>query len=319
MLITGGLGFIGSNLAQHCAARGARVTILDACLDPYGWNPANIKDMDRVEHVRGDVRDADTVRRLVADADVVFDCAAQVSHTISVKEPFLDLDINARGPLTVLEACRHENPGAAVVYASTRGVIGRMRTSPITEDHPTEPTDLNGIHKLAAEKQMRLYHDLYGIHTASLRISNTFGPRGQMKSDDYGVINWFIRRALLREPIVIHGEGLQTRDYNYVDDVCEAFLLAAETPGAAGHAFMLGSGVETSLIDMIRMICDITGYDADIEKIPRPGERQAIEIGNYVVSIQKARDILGWAPRTPVREGLEKTIDFYRTRMEDYV
>jgi UDP-glucose 4-epimerase len=320
VLITGGLGFIGSNIAQACRARGAAVTILDACLDPYGWNFANIKEIkDDVRFVRGDVRDFDTVKSLVETADIIFDCAAQVSHTISVKEPFLDLDINARGALTVLEACRRANPAAKVVYASTRGVIGRRRFTPITEEHPTEPTDLNGIHKLAVEKYAALYNRLYSVRTSCLRISNTFGPRSQMRNDDYGVINWFIRRALREEPIVIHGEGLQTRDYNYVDDVTEAFLLAAKRPEADGEAFMLGCGVETSLIDMIRMILEETGRDMPIVKIPRPAEREAIEIGNYGVSIEKAQRLLGWTPRIDAREGIRRTVEFYRERMEEYL
>lgn len=320
VLITGGLGFIGSNLAVRCATLGARVSIVDACLPWYGWNEFNLHEVrDRVEMVLGDTRDIDLMCRLVNGKDFLFDCAAQVSHTLSVKDPFLDIDINCRGTMTVLEACRRENPSIKVVFASTRGVIGRLQRSPIDETHPTEPTDMNGIDKLAAEKYYALYYRLYGIRSCSLRISNTYGPRGQMRSDDYGVVNWFIRRALLNEPIVIHGDGLQTRDYNYVDDVVEAFLLAASSDRADGQVYMLGSGESTRFIDVIEMIIELTGTRRRVEKIPRPAERAAIEIGNYEVSIDKIRSQLGWQPRTTLREGLEKTIEYYRQFLKHYL
>ena len=320
ILITGGLGFIGSNLAVHCAERGARVTVLDACLPWYGWNEYNIESVkDRVELIRGDTRDLDLMRRLVQSKDFIFDCAAQVSHTLSVKNPFLDIDINCRGTMTLLEACREQNRAAKIVFASTRGVIGRLQHSPIDETHPTEPTDMNGIDKLAAEKYYRLYNDLYGIRSCSLRISNTYGPRGQMRSDDYGVVNWFIRRALLDEPIVIHGEGFQTRDYNYVDDVVDAFLLAATSDRSNGQVYMLGSGVSTRFIDVIQMIIETTGTKQQVQKIPRPTERAAIEIGNYEVSIAKIRRELGWQPKVSLREGIEKTVAYYRQHLKHYL
>jgi len=319
-LITGGLGFIGSNLAVRCAQLGAHVTILDACLPQYGWNEYNIEPVkDKVELVKGDTRDLKLVRSLVRDKHLIFDCAAQVSHTLSVKDPFLDIDINCRGTMTILESCREVNPDVKIVFASTRGVIGRLQRSPIDETHPTEPTDMNGIDKLAAEKYYRLYNDLYGIRSCSLRISNTYGPRGQMRSDDYGVVNWFIRRAMLGEPIVIHGEGLQTRDYNYVDDVVAAFLLAAGSEAANGQAYMLGSGVSTRFIDVIQMIIETTGTRQSVQKVPRPAERAAIEIGDYEVSIDKIRRQLGWAPKIGLREGLEKTVAYYREHLEHYL
>lgn len=322
VLVTGGLGFIGSNLAVAAVAQGASVTVLDALLPAYGGNRLNVEGAARpVEVVVGDVRDAALVRRVIDGADVVFDCAAQVSHSLSVKDPFLDIDINCRGALTLLEAARHHAPRARLVYASTRGVIGRTVYSPIDEQHPTEPTDMNGIDKLAAEKFYRLYGELYGLWTSSLRISNTYGPRAQMRHDDYGVVNWFLRRAMRREPITIHGEGRQLRDYNHVDDVVRAFFLAASVEAARGHAFLLGSGAGTSLIHMIETILDIVGWEHAVTKIPRPHERQAIEIGNYVVTIDKARTLLGWSPSIGVRDGLEATHRWYAEngRLERYL
>ncbi len=322
VLVTGGLGFIGSNLAMAASAQGARVTVLDALLPAYGGNRANLEGAKTPIRVDvGDVRNLSLVQELIAGADVVFDCASQISHSLSVKEPFLDVDINCKGALTVLEAARHKAPNARLVYASTRGVIGRTVYSPIDEEHPTEPTDMNGIDKLAAEKYYRLYGELYGLWTTSLRISNTYGARAQMRHDDYGVVNWFLRQAMRREPITIHGEGKQLRDYNHVDDVVRAFFLAATVPEARGQAFLLGSGAGTSLIAMIETILDIAGWDHQVTKIPRPQERQAIEIGNYVVTIEKAKRLLGWTPEVPVREGLQHTHDWYVAggRLEKYL
>ncbi len=312
VVVTGGLGFVGSNLAVAAASQGARVTVVDACLPQYGFNHANVEGARTpVEVVVGDIRDLETMRRCLQGADVVFDCAAQVSHSLSVKDAFLDVDINCRGTLTVLEAARAVAPRAHLVFASTRGVIGRTVYSPIDEAHPNEPTDMNGIDKLAGEKYYRLYGDLYGLWTSSLRISNTYGPRGQMRNDDYGVVNYFLRKCMRREPITIHGEGLQLRDYNHVYDVVRAFFLAATKAEAKGHAFLLGSGAGTALITMIDTMRELTGFDTPVTKVPRPHERQAIEIGNYVVTIEKARRLLGWSPTIGTREGLAQTLAFY--------
>lgn len=319
VVITGGLGFIGSGLAHAAAALGARVRLLDAKLDPYGWNEANIRDLRPApELMAGDVRDPRAVEQALAGADVVFDCAAQVSHTLSVRDPLLDTDINCRGALTVLEALRRVAPKARVVYASTRGVIGRMHSSPVDELHPTHPTDINGIDKLAAEKYYQFYHRVHGLKTTALRIANTFGPRSQMRHGDYGIVNWFIRLGLEGREIAIYGEGKQTRDYNYVDDVSRAFLLAAVRPEAVGEVFMLGSGQATPFVEMVEKIRQATGLRPPIRHLPWDEERKAIEIGDYVVSIDKARRLLGWEPEVSLDDGLARTVAFYRERRAEY-
>jgi UDP-glucose 4-epimerase len=260
VVITGGLGFIGSSLAWGVSRLGARVRILDAKLSPYGWNEANLKGLEPYpEIVVGDIRDPEAVARVLAGADFVFDCAGQISHTLSVRDPFLDIDINCRGALTVLEGVRRTAPGARVIYAGTRGIIGRMRHEPIDEDHPTDPVDINGIDKLAAEKYHLFYHRTHGLRTTSLRIANTYGPRGQMRHGDYGIVNWFTRLALEGKEIAIYGDGLQTRDYNYIDDVVAAFLLTAANPRAEGETFMLGSGVATPFVQVLELIRRETG------------------------------------------------------------
>jgi len=319
-LITGGLGFIGGNIAQKLVPLGVKVTIYDACLDPYGWNFANIREIkDKVEFVKGDTRDFELLKKHVVGKEFIFDCAAQVSHTLSIKDPFLDVDINCRGALNVLEAVRQRNDKAKIIYAGTRGELGRLEKTPADEMHPTNPVDMNGINKLAAEKYNLLYYRLYGIKTTSLRINNTYGPRGQMKHDDYGIVNWFVRQALLGEEIVIHGEGQQTRDFNYVEDVVDAMVLAAQSDKSNGEFFLLGSGRETKFIDMLQLIIKTTGSPSTIRKIPRPKERESIEIGNFLVSFDKIKRTLGWRPATSLEEGIERTVGFYRQRLQEYL
>lgn len=328
VLVTGGLGFIGSNVAQKLVARGDRVRILDAKLAPYGFNENNIKEIrSRVELIIGDTRDFATVVRAIDGVDAVIDLAAQVSHTLSLQEPLLDVELNCRGPLNVLEAVRRTERGAAggtrLIYGSTRGVAGALPpelVGRVDENCPCLPTDLNGVNKLAAEKYYLLYHRAHGLATCALRINNTYGPRGQMRNDDYGVVNWFLRRALLNEQMLIHGDGAQTRDYNYVDDVADAFLLALDRPEAVGEAFWLGSGRPgVSFRTVLEKIVALSGTTSRIESIARPQSRQAIEIGNFSVQIEKIRNKLGWTPKIDLDEGLRRTIDFYRERMPDYV
>lgn len=328
VVITGGLGFIGSNLAQQLVARGDRVRILDAKLAPYGFNENNIKEIrDQVELVIGDTRDLDAVKRAVDGADAVVDLAAQVSHTLSVKNPYLDVDINCRGALNVLEAVRQLNRAepkrVRLVYGSTRGVAGAVPAElvgSVDEHCVCNPTDLNGVNKLAAEKYYMIYHRAHGLAACALRINNTYGPRGQMKSDDYGVVNWFIRRALLNEPMIIHGDGSQTRDYNYVDDVARAILLAIDSPEAVGEVFWLGSGRPgVAFKEVLKKIIKFSGTRSQLQSVARPAERQAIEIGNFAAKIDKIQNKLGWYPTVDLDTGLKRTIEFYRERLADYV
>lgn len=319
-LVTGGLGFIGSNIVHKLFELGAKITVLDACIDPYGWNFANIKEIkDKIEFIKGDTRDPVLIKDIVKNKDYIFDCAAQISHLISIKDPLLDIDINCRGAMTILEAVRQVNKDAKLIYAGTRGEIGKMEYSPIDEKHPTNPTDINGIDKLAVEKYYILYYKLYGIRTTSIRINNTYGERSQMKHDDYSIVNWIIRRVILGEEIIIHGEGLQTRDYNYVVDVADAMILASQNEKSNGEIFMLGSGKETRFIDMINLIIKTAGSKQEIKKIPRPESRKAIEIGNFVVNIEKIRNLLSWYPETSIEDGIKKTIDFYKERIKEYI
>ncbi len=317
--VIGGLGFIGSNTAIAFYEQGANVKIIDACLDPYGWNFANIRDhKEKIKFVKGDARDKAMLEAELKDADVVLNFAAQVGHSESIQDPFFDVELNIKLPLAVLEASRKVCDKAKIMFASTRGVIGKLEYSPIDEKHPTEPTDINGINKLATEKYHSIYNKIYGLNTTSLRINNTYGERHQMKHSRYGIINWFIRKAMLNEPIEIYGEGNQTRDYNYVGDVANAFLLAAvKSSESNGKTYNLGSGKETKLIEAAETIVKTVG-NGSIKKIPWPEEKQKIEIGNFFVTYQKIKSELGWEPTVSFENGIKTTVDFYRERKNDY-
>ena len=317
-LVTGGLGFIGSNIVHKLVELGASVSIIDACLDPYGWNPANIKEVkDKVQFTKADIRNADAMAKAVKDQDYIFNCAGQVSHVDSMKDPFLDLDINCRGNLVLLEACRRFNDGVKIVYAGTRGQMGALHYSPADEEHPDNPTDIYGANKWAAEKYHLIYSSAYGMHATSLRINNTYGERHQMKHAKYGIMNWFIRLAMEGKEIPIYGDGSQTRDYNYISDVVDAMILAAQSPKTDGKYYLLGSGKEIRFIDMVKAIIAAVG-SGSYKFVPWPEDRKAIEVGNFFVSYKRIKDELGWEPKTSLEEGLRRTIAFYRERKNDY-
>ena len=317
-LITGGLGFIGSNLARRLVGLGAEVSVLDACLDPYGWNSANIKEIRmKVRFVKADIRDAPAMTAAVKEKDFIFNCAGQVSHVDSMKDPFLDLDINCRGNLNILEACRRLNDKVKLVYAGTRGQMGPLHYSPADEEHPDNPTDIYGADKWAAEKYHLVYSNAFGMHATSLRINNTYGERHQMKHSKYGIMNWFIRLAMDGKEIPVYGDGSQTRDYNYVADVVDAMVLAAQSPKSDGKFYMLGSGSEIKFLDMVKAVIAAAG-SGSYKLVPWPEDRKAIEVGNFFVTYKKIKEELGWEPKTSLEEGLKNTVAFYKERKEDY-
>jgi len=242
VLVTGGAGMIGSTLA-HCAKYlGAEVRVIDAMLPLYGGNLQNLAGIaNEIEFVQGDIRDPDLMEQLVADMDYIFDLAAQVSYTHSNLDPLLDLDINCRGHLIVLEACRKNNPKAKIVFSSSRFVYGSTLCSPVDENHPTNCKSIYGIHKLAGEKYFQFYQEAFGLDTVCVRIANPYGPRQQMKHNGYGIVNWFIKLALEGKPLTIYGDGRQIRDYVYVEDIAHALLEVVLAPDTAGRIFNLGS------------------------------------------------------------------------------
>ena len=318
VLITGGLGFVGSNLARRLVALGARPTLVDNMLPRHGGNLFNIEDIkDRVTVNFADVRDDITMNHLVQGHDVIFHLAGQVNHVDSIRNPLQDLDINCRGTLVILEACRRFNPQSTIVFTGTRGQYGPTVRLPVSEDHPMNPKGIYAITNMACEKMCLVYTEVHGIRTVCLRITNTFGPRHQMHHDEYGVVNWFIRKAIDDEAISVFGDGRIKRDFLYVDDVVEALLASAEHERAIGTVFNVGSGQATDFITLARRITDIAGtgrcrFTAFTE------ERKALEPGDYVADCSKLEAAVGWRPQVSLDEGLRRTIDFYRAHHDHY-
>ncbi len=316
-LVTGGLGFIGSNLVRRLVEVGAEVSVLDALLPDQGGNLYNIRDVrDRVEVHTADMRDQKVVNHLVGGVDYIFNLAASVSHLDSIRHPLRDLEHNCAAPLTLLESCRNFNPQVKVVFTSTRQVYGRPVYLPLDEQHRVAPLDVNGINKLAAEHYHLLYHRLYGTRAVCLRLTNTYGPRQLVRHNRLGFIAWFIRQAMDGGVIELFGEGRQRRDINHVDDVVEALLLAGASEAAEGEVFNLG-GEPVSLAELADELISIT-RQGSVRCVPFPQERQLIDVGNIHSSYAKIESALGWRPRTPLREGLEQTVEFYRQNRAHY-
>ena len=318
VLITGGAGFIGSNLAHRMVQEGADVMLLDSMIEGYGANLHNLDGIkDRVHINFSDMRDEHTLKYVVREKDYIFHMAGQVSHQDSMNDPFMDLAVNARGTLALLEACRVNAPHAVLVYASTRQIYGKPEYLPVDEKHPLLPPDVNGINKLAAEQYMRLYNHVYDIPTVSLRLTNTYGPRQLISNARQGVIGWFVNRALLGETIQLYGGGGQLRDFNYVDDVVEAMCLAAENKYAYGHVYNL-AGERASLKTVAETLISITGKGS-IEVIPFPDERKKIDIGDFYGDSSMFEGITGWQAKTTLERGLKNMIDYYLDNMDAYI
>lgn len=316
-LVTGGIGFIGSNLAIRLVEMGARVTLVDAMLPAYGARLFSIEPIrDRVRINFCDLRDTSSVKQLVRGHDVIFSLAGQVSHIQSMEDPANDLEINCRSHLSLLEACRAENCAARIVLASTRQVYGRPNHLPVNELHPTTPADINGIHKLATESYYRLYHKRYGLPSAILRLTNTYGPRMDLVTPEKGVIGVFLRRALRGERLQLFGNGEQRRDFNYVDDVVDALVRAGATDAAMGETFNLGHHESRSLRQFVEVLQHITGCRFELAEFP-PAQR-AIDIGDYHGDFEKFRLATGWRPTTDLEPGLRHTIDFFRRHAAEY-
>lgn len=318
VLITGGLGFIGSNLAGRLVELDASVTLVDSLIPEYGGNLFNIRGLeDRLRVNIADVRDAHGMRYLVQGQDILFNLAGQTSHIDSMRDPYTDLDINARAQLSILEACRHHNPGVRVVYASTRQIYGRPEYLPVDERHPLRPTDVNGINKMAGEFYHLLYSDIYDIRSCVLRLTNTYGPRMRVKDARQTFVGVWIRNLLRGDPLDIYGDGTQLRDFNYVTDVVEALLLAAGSDRAVGSVLNLGSEPAINLLDMARLMVRVNG-EGEYRVIPFPPDRKAIDIGDYYADFSEARDLLGWSPAVSLEEGMAETLDYYRRHGDAY-
>jgi UDP-glucose 4-epimerase len=319
VLITGGLGFIGSNLAKTLVSLGAQVSVLDNLLSPYGGNIHNIDDIkDKIEIIDGDVRDWSLIKNVVKNKEFVFHLAAQVDQYTAMENPQLDLDINCKGTLNVLEGCRLLNKEAKIIFASSRVVIGEPQYFPVDEKHPTNPKNIYGIDKLLSEKYCLLYNEVYDLKTSILRLSNVYGPRGQLRYPNYGVLNLFIGYALSNRAIPIYSDGLQTRDYVFVEDVINALILASENEKSVGQVFFVGSGVETKIIDMAKTVIDIVGK-GNIEFVGLSSTLTKTDIRRFVTNYSKIRQVLGWNPQISLYPGIMNTVQFYREHLENYL
>lgn len=318
VLITGGLGFIGSNLARRLVGLGARVTVVDSLIPEYGGNPRNVADIaDRITVNISDVRDPHSIRALVAGKDFLFNLAGQTSHLDSMTDPHTDLDINAAAQLSILEACRAEAPAVRIVFASTRQIYGRPDYLPVDEEHPIRPVDVNGINKVAGEWYHLLYQRVYGISACALRLTNTYGPGMRVKDARQTFLGVWIRQVLTGEPITVFGDGTQRRDFTYVDDCVDALLLAAREPRAEGRAFNLGSTEVVSLGDLATLVTSLVPGSA-YRLVPFPSDRKAIDIGDYYADTSLAKTDLGWEATTSLRVGLGRTLDYYRANGPAY-
>jgi UDP-glucose 4-epimerase len=319
VMITGGLGFIGSNLARRVVELGADVLLVDSLIPDYGGNLFNIDGIaDRVRVNVADIRQQTTMNYLVRDRDVIFNLAGQVSHIDSMRDPYTDLEINCRSQLTVLEACRNHNPGVKVVFAGTRQVYGRPDTLPVDETQLVRPTDVNGINKAAGEYYHLVYNNVFGVRACSLRLTNVYGPRQLLKHNRQGFIGWFIRLAIENQPIEIFGDGSQQRDFVFVDDAADAFLRAGASDACNGEVFNVGGDEPTAHRDLAALLIKVAG-SGSVRYVDWPPEKKAIDIGSFYADSTKFKTRTGWAPAVRLEDGLRRTIAFYRAHLCHYV
>jgi UDP-glucose 4-epimerase len=312
VLITGGLGFIGSNLARRLVELGSEVVLVDSLIPEYGGNRANIRGLEyRVTVNISDVRDEHSLPSLIRGQELVFNLAGQTSHVDSLHDPFTDLDINCRAQLSILETVRHENPAAKVVFASTRQLYGRPQYLPVDERHPLAPVDPNGVNKAAGEWYHLVYGRNYGLRCSVLRLTNTYGPRMRVKDDRQTFLGTWLRLAVEGEELLVFGDGTQRRDFTYVDDAVEAFLLAGGSAEADGEVFNVGGEPAVSLHELAELLVEVAG-GGSYRLVPFPEERRSIDIGDYFADDAKLRERLGWEPRIGLREGLERSLAYYR-------
>jgi UDP-glucose 4-epimerase len=319
VMITGGLGFIGSNLAHKLVDAGADVLIVDALIPDYGGNLFNVAGIEgRVRINIADVRDETTMDYLVQDREIIFNLAGQVSHIDSMHDPYTDLSINCRAQLSMLEACRKYNPRVRVVFAGTRQVYGRPERLPVDERHLVRPTDINGVNKAAGEYYHLLYNNVFGVRACSLRLTNVYGPRQLIRHNRQGFIGWFIRLAIEAREIQIFGDGSQMRDFVFVDDAAAAFMMAGASDACDGEVFNVGGRQPISHRDLVALLLDVAGAGS-VRYVEWPEDKKRIDIGSFYSDSTKFMTTVGWSPTVDLREGFCRTIAFYREHMAHYV
>jgi UDP-glucose 4-epimerase len=319
VLVTGGLGFIGSNLARTLADLGADVLAVDAMNPQYGGNMFNLAGYEQRVRVNiGDVRDQTAMDVLVRDREIIFNLAGQVSHIDSMRDPYTDLEINCRAQLSMLEACRKFNPSVKVIFAGTRQIYGKPDRLPVDETHLVRPIDVNGVNKAAGEYYHLLYNNAFGVRACSLRLTNVYGPRQLIKHNRQGFIGWFIRLALEDQEIQIFGDGSQVRDFVYVDDAVDAFLRAGFCNSCDGEVFNVGGAEPISHRDLVERLIDVAGTGR-VRFVPWPEDKKRIDIGSFYSDSTKFMRTTGWRPEVDLREGFRRTIEYYRAHLAHYL
>ena len=319
ILVTGGLGFVGSNITHKLVSLGAQVTILDNLAPLYGGNKFNIHNIkDKVTVVVGDIRDTNMIDKLVVNMDMIFDFAAQISYIDSGNIPFEDLEINCKGHLNILEASRKFNPSVKILFSSSRLALGKIIENPVTENHPTNPLSIYGIHKLTAEKYFLLYHKNLGMKTTVFRITNPYGPRQQIKHSKYSIPGWFMRQAMENKTIKIFGDGKQLRDYIYVSDLVQAFLLAGISDNTNGQICNCGSGKSIEFQKMVKLVIGIA-KSGTIEHVPWPSDYEKEETGDFETDISKLQAAINWVPEISMEEGLHQMYEYYKANFDKYI
>jgi len=318
VLITGGLGFIGSNLARQCLALGAKVSIYD-CLDPRsGGNIFNAHDIkDSVEIIFNDIRSSEGLSAAIVDKELIFNCAAYTSHPKAMQDPLIDIDVNCKGVINLLEAARRSNPRAKIVHIGTSTQIGRMRFEPVTELHPEFPVDIYSANKGVSEKYVLIYASAYGMRTTVVRLANVFGPRSNIKSSDFGFINYFIGLALQGKELTVFGKGEQLRNISYVEDCTSALIMASQNEATNGEVFFAAADQQYNVAEIAREITNVIG--GTVKFIDWPKDREVIEIGDAVISNKKIKSALEWTPRYDLNSGLIKTRDYFADCLNQYL
>lgn len=319
ILVSGGLGFIGSNLVIKLVDIGANVTVIDSLVPDCGGNPFNIVNVkDKIELIIDDMNNQELVNNLIRDKEIVFNIAGHISHIDSMNFPKKDLDINCSAHLSLLEACKKHNQQAKIIFLGTRQIYGKIQYLPVDEKHPVNPTDVNGINKYAGELYHELYYRVYGIRTVTLRLTNTYGPRQLIKHNKQGFVGWFINRIITGEEIKIFGDGNQIRDFSYVDDVVEAMILCSINENACGQVYNLGGIEHVSLKDFVDLLVKVS-KTGKYTLIPFPPEKKKIDIGDFYADYSKILNQIGWKPKTKLKDGLIKTLNYYNEFKDHYL